>query len=94
MSDPDRSNFDDEYYVRIRALLEGLGRKTACNRPRFPEQDNIWTNDTGNGIAGYRLDLYEGVGKAACAGSFANANPMAVGACSSGTNTCPALTVQ
>jgi hypothetical protein len=54
-------------------------------------RNNIWTNDTGDGIAGYRLDLYEGIGKAVCADYD---NIMTLGACNSGTNTCPALTVQ
>jgi hypothetical protein len=55
------------------------------------EQDNMWTDDTGNGVKGYRLDLYEGVGKAVCAGYD---NVMAVGACTPALPTCPGSAVQ
>ncbi len=45
-------------------------------------------NDTGGAIIGYRLDVFGGTGRAACA-SFQNR--IEVGACTPGTATCPEL---
>ena len=44
-----------------------------------------------NRIAGYRLDLYMGAGKNACAGYN---NPIVVGSCSPATQDCPTGTIQ
>jgi len=53
--------------------------------------NNIVANDIGGDVSGYRLDLYEGIGKAVCADYD---NIMTVGACSPKTDACPALAVQ
>jgi 3D (Asp-Asp-Asp) domain-containing protein len=47
-------------------------------------------NDTGGAILGYRLDVFGGTGRAACA---AFSNPIVMGACAPGTDTCPALEI-
>jgi len=49
-------------------------------------------NDTGSPsrISGYRLDIYKGVGNAACSGFV---NNIVVGACSPAVSTCPAYTI-
>jgi 3D (Asp-Asp-Asp) domain-containing protein len=52
---------------------------------------NLLATDVGGDIKGYRLDLFNGTGTAACA-SFTN--PILVGACSPGNSTCPGSTIQ
>ncbi|WP_201495688.1 3D domain-containing protein [Rubrivivax sp. A210] len=47
-------------------------------------------NDTGGAIIGYRLDVFGGTGRAACA-NFAN--QIALGVCAPGVATCPALAI-
>ena len=51
----------------------------------------LLANDTGGGISGYRIDLYNGAGEAVCADY---PNVMAVGACTSGSSGYPASAVQ
>jgi 3D (Asp-Asp-Asp) domain-containing protein len=51
----------------------------------------LLANDTGGGITGYRIDLYNGVGEAVCVNYE---NVMTVGACTPGTSGCPASAVQ
>ena len=47
----------------------------------------LLANDTGGAIRGYRLDLFNGAGRAACAGY---ANPHGVGVCQTPQgSTCP-----
>lgn len=52
----------------------------------------LLANDTGGAIRGYRLDLFNGAGRAACAGY---SNPVTIGVCRTpqGT-TCPGSTLQ
>jgi hypothetical protein len=54
------------------------------------ESGNFAANDTGGAIVGYRLDVFGGAGRGACA-NFQNR--IEVGACSPGTATCPALQI-
>lgn len=51
---------------------------------------NVTANDRGGDITLYRLDLYMGAGKAVCS-NFDNI--MAVGACASPSEFCPALDI-
>lgn len=51
----------------------------------------LLANDTGGAIRGYRLDLYNGAGRAACAGY---ANPLGVGACQTPQASCPGRDMQ
>ncbi len=53
--------------------------------------DGLSAIDSGNGIVGYRLDIYEGPGRAAC-GNYKNV--MAVGACSPVSTTCPGKAIK
>ena len=52
---------------------------------------NLLANDTGGAIVGYRLDLFNGAGRAACTGY---ANPMGVGACAPAQASCPGSALQ
>jgi 3D (Asp-Asp-Asp) domain-containing protein len=54
------------------------------------ESGNFVANDTGQAIQGYRLDVFGGAGRAACANV---PNTISVGACTPGTAACPDLTI-
>lgn len=54
------------------------------------ESGNFVANDIGSRIVGYRLDIFGGVGRAACA-NFPNV--LSIGACNPGVATCPDLTI-
>jgi len=74
--------------ARDRAIIPGRGV--------LVDVDGIGTgllaNDTGGAIIGYRLDLFNGAGVAACAGYT---NPIFVGVCNpQQTTTCPGSTLQ
>jgi 3D (Asp-Asp-Asp) domain-containing protein len=74
--------------ARDRAIIPGVGV--------LIDIDGIGTgllaNDTGGAITGYRLDLYNGAGVAACANY---PNPIAVGTCNPvQTGTCPGSALQ
>lgn len=51
----------------------------------------LLANDTGGAINGYRIDLFNGAGYAACA-SFQNI--ITIGACNPGNPRCPTSAVQ
>lgn len=51
----------------------------------------LLANDTGGAIVGYRLDLFNGSGKAACAGY---SNPIGVSACETPQAACPGSALQ
>ncbi len=51
----------------------------------------LLANDTGGAIRGYRLDLFNGAGRVACAGY---ANPIGVGVCQTSQAACPGSTFQ
>ncbi|XLZ72932.1 3D domain-containing protein [Massilia sp. SR12] len=73
--------------ARDRAIIPGRGV--------LVDVDGVGTgllaNDTGGAIRGYRLDLYNGAGRAACAGY---ANPLGVGACQTPQASCPGRDMQ
>jgi len=64
----------------VRVSLDGIG-------------SSLLANDIGGSgtIAGYRTDIYKGVGPGVCANY---PNPIVVGACSPGSATCPASVLQ
>jgi membrane-bound lytic murein transglycosylase len=51
----------------------------------------LLANDTGGAIRGYRLDLFNGAGRAACAGY---SNPVGVGVCQTAQPACPGSALQ
>lgn len=69
--------------ARDRTIIPGRGVHVDVDEVA----DNLLANDTGGAIRGYRLDLFNGAGRAACANY---GNPIGVGACqpAQGT-TCP-----
>jgi len=54
------------------------------------QSGNFAANDTGGAIIGYRLDVFGGTGRSACA-NFVNA--FSIGTCNPGVTKCPGLTI-
>jgi membrane-bound lytic murein transglycosylase len=73
--------------ARSRSIIPGRGV--------LVDVDSVGTgllaNDTGGAIVGYRLDFYQGSGKAVCAGYT---NPMGVSDCSPAQTKCPGSALQ
>jgi 3D (Asp-Asp-Asp) domain-containing protein len=73
--------------ARSRSIIPGRGV--------LVDVDGVGTgllaNDTGGAIVGYRLDFYQGSGKAVCAGYT---NPMGVSDCSPAQTKCPGSALQ
>lgn len=69
--------------ARDRAIIPGRGVLIDVDGVT----NGLLANDTGGAILGYRLDLFNGAGRAACAGY---ANPVKLGACQTAQGTtCP-----
>ncbi len=74
--------------ARDRAIIPGRGVLVDVDGVG----NGLLANDTGGAIRGYRLDLFNGAGRAACAGY---ANPHGVGACQTPQGaTCPGSALQ
>jgi len=73
--------------ARDRAIIPGRGVLVDVDQVGT----GLLANDTGGRIRGYRLDLFNGAGRAACA-SFAN--PISVAACQPAQSACPGSALQ
>ncbi len=73
--------------ARDLAIIPGIGVLVSVDGVG----SNLLANDTGGAIVGYRLDLFNGAGRAACAGY---ANPVGVSACAPAQASCPGSALQ